>query len=40
MELTINIKDQKYISTFLKLIKDIDYLEIIRNNPMIFPKTF
>jgi hypothetical protein len=29
MELTINIKDQRKISAFLKLIKDMDYIEII-----------
>jgi hypothetical protein len=29
MELTINIKEQKDIETFLNLIKDIDYLEIV-----------
>jgi hypothetical protein len=29
MELTINIKDQKNIASFLNLIKQFDYVEII-----------
>lgn len=29
MELTINIKDQKNIATFLNLIRKFDYVEII-----------
>jgi hypothetical protein len=29
MELTINIKEQKYIASFLNLIRQFDYVEII-----------
>ena len=29
MELTINIKEQSKIATFLNLIKEIDYIEIV-----------
>jgi len=29
MELTINIKDQKHIASFLNLIRQFDYVEII-----------
>lgn len=29
MELTINIKDQKNITTFLNLIRKFDYVEIV-----------
>lgn len=29
MELTVNIKEQSKIATFLNLIKDIDYIEIV-----------
>lgn len=29
MELTVNIKEQGKIAEFLKLIKDLDYIEII-----------
>lgn len=29
MELTINIKEQKYIASFLNLISQFDYVEII-----------
>jgi hypothetical protein len=29
MELTINIKEQKYIASFLNLIWQFDYVEII-----------
>jgi len=29
MELTVNIKEQSKIATFLNLIKDLDYIEIV-----------
>lgn len=29
MELTINIKDNKYITSFLNLLRKFDYIEII-----------
>ncbi len=29
MELTINIKDKKYITSFLNLLRKFDYIEII-----------
>ena len=29
MELTINIKEQKYIASFLNLIRQFDYVEVI-----------
>lgn len=29
MEITVNIKEQKKIATFLNFIKEIDYIEIV-----------